>query len=123
MESTEKINILESNLFGPWMVVESHQNLKDVVHVNNTKGVVENNPRVDENIGKVIIGRRARTEATVSKNEPYKASNLEKMSKNQSSDVRQLVVRPLVEGQVATVTPYKSGIQSGNHTTIRIQEK
>ncbi|KAK9029969.1 hypothetical protein V6N11_031408 [Hibiscus sabdariffa] len=145
------VTIFESNLFGPWMVVE-HRRRKPVVtgrdvepamqDFSNNRGSRFAALKVPDDIGlpgskdeimqgvtrtveadvRSGEGRTAPPRMVVHKNTAYVASNPMKKSRNGHKMTSQQAVLPIVEGQVATVVSRKAQVQGGNYTVVLIQE-
>ncbi|KAK8663463.1 hypothetical protein V6N13_083282 [Hibiscus sabdariffa] len=134
------VTIFESNLFGPWMVVE-HRRRKPVVtgrdvepamqDFSNNRGSRFAALKVPDDIGlpgskdeimqgvtrtveadvRSGEGRTAPPRMVVHKNTAYVASNPMKKSRNGHKMTSQQAVLPIVEGQVATVVSRKAQVQ------------
>ncbi|KAK8598691.1 hypothetical protein V6N13_094654 [Hibiscus sabdariffa] len=146
------VTISESNLFGPWMVVE-HRRRKPVItkrdvgpavhdfsinrgsrfaalEVPDDIGLLGSKDEIVQGVTRTVEadvrsgeGRTAPPQMVVHKNTAYVASNPEKKSRNNRKMTSPPAVLPIVEGQVAIVVSRKAQVQGGNHTAVLIQEQ
>ncbi|KAK8612360.1 hypothetical protein V6N13_092476 [Hibiscus sabdariffa] len=147
----KNVYVSESNLFGPWMVVENRRRrpitsgrveshpvqdtrinrgsrfaaleaTDDVENSMHRDGALDQVGQSVEVIGNTMVGRRVSTNTVAVKNDAYATSNPEKKSKHRGHVSNQPTVLPIMEGQAATVVSHKAQIKGGTHTAIHIHE-
>ncbi|KAK8648888.1 hypothetical protein V6N13_129630 [Hibiscus sabdariffa] len=146
------VPISESNLFGPWMVVDNrrrkpvgngravepvmqegrgHRGSRfTALEVSDDGGLlrgsgedVHGDPPMVEADARPRAGSMEFPRVTREKNSAYVASNPEKRTKNGRKNNSSPVVLPIVEGQEASVVSRKATGKGGNHSTVIIQEQ
>ncbi|KAK8553191.1 hypothetical protein V6N13_089404 [Hibiscus sabdariffa] len=144
--------ISESNLYGPWMVVENQRrqplnNIRGVsVGANKSKTysrsrfevldveewseqlrnedlVTAGELAVHENDLHGIVGSKASRSKQIATNEAYKTSNPHRKSRSTKKGTHPVEVVPTVEGRLINVVEHVQKIVSESHLAIRIIEE
>ncbi|KAK8648910.1 hypothetical protein V6N13_129652 [Hibiscus sabdariffa] len=122
--------ISDSNLYGPWMVVENRRRRT----ISNTRIDVGNTSRTQALQGSRFAALASENNVehvvaplfeqhTTNRNEAYMTSNLDKKSKASKRVTESINVVPIVRGKEITVVEHTPRVATGSHAAVRINEE
>ncbi|KAL4303954.1 hypothetical protein GQ457_10G016280 [Hibiscus cannabinus] len=118
--------ISESNLYGPWMVVDNRRRRPSISMHGDNLGVSKLKSQSGSRFEALDVDARSdqhcNADVVVMEDLPVQEREVQRVVDSKASGSRQVEVIPIVEGQSINVVEHAPKIASGSHSAIRIIE-